>query len=208
MQEVCAGRGRGRRHRLPYSVLDALVQHARVEKLVEVRGAGGAGTAGYRYALTDLGRERGDAVPRHQPLRRTGAGAAGAVQRLRPRLHGGAAVGRSRLPVDAASTSSSSTRAMYDQLGPAVNSGKSLFLYGAPGNGKTVVAEGHRPRARQRHARAARDRRRRPDDHHLRSGQPRRRRRRPARRRASSPPRSTIAAGSRSGARWWWSAAS
>src|SRR5258708_33385125 len=33
-------------------------------------------------------------------------------------------------------------KAMYDQLGPAVNSGKSLFLYGAPGNGKTVVAEG------------------------------------------------------------------
>ena len=31
---------------------------------------------------------------------------------------------------------------MFDQLGPAVNSGKSLFLYGAPGNGKTVVAEG------------------------------------------------------------------
>jgi predicted ATPase with chaperone activity len=33
-------------------------------------------------------------------------------------------------------------QAMYDQLGPAVNSGKSLFLYGAPGNGKTVIAEG------------------------------------------------------------------
>jgi hypothetical protein len=33
-------------------------------------------------------------------------------------------------------------KAMFDQLGPAVNSGKSLFLYGAPGNGKTVVAEG------------------------------------------------------------------
>src|SRR5579864_3639269 len=44
--------------RLPYSVLDALVQHARVEKLVEVRGASGAGTAGYRYVLTDLGRDR------------------------------------------------------------------------------------------------------------------------------------------------------
>src|SRR5207342_1615731 len=44
--------------RLPYSVLEAMVQHARVEKLVEVRGASGAGSAGYRYALTDLGRER------------------------------------------------------------------------------------------------------------------------------------------------------
>src|SRR5262249_46370211 len=44
--------------RLPYSVLDAMLQHARVEKLIEVRGAGGAGNAGYRYALTDLGRDR------------------------------------------------------------------------------------------------------------------------------------------------------
>jgi predicted ATPase with chaperone activity len=31
---------------------------------------------------------------------------------------------------------------MLDLLGPAVNSGKSLFLYGKPGNGKTVIAEG------------------------------------------------------------------
>jgi SpoVK/Ycf46/Vps4 family AAA+-type ATPase len=31
---------------------------------------------------------------------------------------------------------------MLDQLGPAVNSGKSVFLYGPPGNGKTVMAEG------------------------------------------------------------------
>src|SRR5262249_55693160 len=31
---------------------------------------------------------------------------------------------------------------MYDKLGPAVNSGKALFLYGKPGNGKTVIAEG------------------------------------------------------------------
>src|SRR2546423_803381 len=44
--------------RVPYSVLDALVQHARIEKLLEVRGATGAGTAGYRYVLTDLGRDR------------------------------------------------------------------------------------------------------------------------------------------------------
>jgi hypothetical protein len=30
---------------------------------------------------------------------------------------------------------------LFDQLGPAVNSGAGLFLYGAPGNGKTTLAE-------------------------------------------------------------------
>src|ERR1700716_3451396 len=31
---------------------------------------------------------------------------------------------------------------VLEQLGPAVNAGKAVFLYGAPGNGKTVIAEG------------------------------------------------------------------
>ena len=53
-----SGSGLAEKLRLPYSVLDALVQHARVEKLLEVRGASGTGSAGYRYVLTDLGRDR------------------------------------------------------------------------------------------------------------------------------------------------------
>ena len=31
---------------------------------------------------------------------------------------------------------------VLDQLGPAVNANKAIFLYGPPGNGKTVIAEG------------------------------------------------------------------
>ncbi len=31
--------------------------------------------------------------------------------------------------------------AMFDRLGPAINSGRGLFLYGYPGNGKTSIAE-------------------------------------------------------------------
>ena len=144
-----AGRRRGERHgssprrcgcRIP--MLDALSSTRAIEKLVEVRGASGAGTAGYRYALTDLGRDRAQAVLRHQPLRRPGAGAARAVQRLRPRVHG--ARGRSSIASACATASSTDRqrRGCSTGSGPAVNSGKSLFLYGAPGNGKTVIAEG------------------------------------------------------------------
>jgi hypothetical protein len=31
---------------------------------------------------------------------------------------------------------------VFEQLGPALNAGKAVFLYGPPGNGKTVIAEG------------------------------------------------------------------
>jgi hypothetical protein len=127
--------------RLPYSVLDSMIQHARVEKLLEVRGATGTGTAGYRYTLTDLGRDRagqfldicryvGPApVPLAQYNAYVRACMAARAYIERERLAGGF----EHLVV---------SKEMFDQLGPAVNSGKALFLYGAPGNGKTVVAEG------------------------------------------------------------------
>ena len=46
------------RMRLPYALLEPLVEALRAEQQIEVRGASGSGTAGYRYALTDLGRDR------------------------------------------------------------------------------------------------------------------------------------------------------
>jgi hypothetical protein len=127
--------------RLPYSVLDLLIQHGRVEKLVEVRGTAGAGSAGYRYALTDLGRERATQFfelsryvgPAPVPLAHYNANVR-ACMAAKPYLN------RDRLAQGFGNLVVS--KGMFDQLGPAVNSGKSLFLYGAPGNGKTVLAEG------------------------------------------------------------------
>jgi hypothetical protein len=126
---------------LPYALLESLVEHLRIEKLIEVRGAHGSGTAGFRYALTDLGRERagnyfeanGYVGPAPVPLHQYTA----AMNRLkdergfldRDRI----AHGFTHLIVNPET---------LDQLGPAVNSGKSVFLYGPPGNGKTVLAEG------------------------------------------------------------------
>jgi hypothetical protein len=136
-----SGSGLADKLKLPYSVLDALIQHARVEKLVEVRGTSGAGSAGYRYILTDLGRDRagqfmdicryvGPApVPLHQYNAYVRACMAARQSIDRDTLNRGF----ENLIVN---------QAMLGQLGPAVNSGKALFLYGAPGNGKTVIAQG------------------------------------------------------------------
>jgi hypothetical protein len=129
------------RMRLPYALLEPLVESMRAQQLIEVRGAAGSGSAAYRYALTDLGRDRtrqyldanqyvGPApVPIDTYIQhvKTMMGARGYVDRDRLRS------GFSHLVVD---------DEIFDQLGPAVNAAKAVFLYGAPGNGKTVLAEG------------------------------------------------------------------
>ena len=46
------------RVRLPFTILEALIERLRSEQLIEVRGANGSGAAAYRYALTDAGRLR------------------------------------------------------------------------------------------------------------------------------------------------------
>jgi hypothetical protein len=126
---------------LPYSILEGLLEHARVEKLVEVRGAAGAGTAGYRYALTDLGRDRaGHFLELSRYIGPAPVPLAQYIAYMRA-LHGGRGyLDRERLVGGFTHLVVGSD--MLEQLGPAVNSNKSLFIYGPPGNGKTVVAEG------------------------------------------------------------------
>jgi hypothetical protein len=136
-----SGTGLSEKLRLPYSVLESLLQHARVEKLIEVRGAAGTGSAGYRYILTDLGRDRANQFldvsryvgPAPVPLAQYNAYVR-ACMAARPFVD--------RQTLSSGFENLIVNKAMLDQLGPAVNSGKSLFLYGAPGNGKTVIAEG------------------------------------------------------------------
>src|ERR1700720_3326454 len=136
-----SGMGLADRLALPYSILEPVLEKLRVEQLVEVKRASGTGTAGYRYALTDGGRDRalryfeacGYVGPAPVPLNQYAA----YMGDLRAETHDvfreSVAKGFSHLVVEPE---------MLDQLGPAIASRRAMFLYGPPGNGKSVMGEG------------------------------------------------------------------
>jgi hypothetical protein len=129
------------RLRLPYAILEAIVERIRAERLIEVKGATGSGTAGYRYALTDLGRDRArqylDANQYVGPAPVPLAAYCRAIEGLQASR---GYIDRNRLRRGFEHLIV--TDDVLEQLGPAVNAGKAVFLYGPPGNGKTVIAEG------------------------------------------------------------------
>lgn len=127
--------------RLPYNIIEPMLGHMRTERLVEVKSAAGAGTAGYRYALSDAGRDRarrwldacGYTGPAPVPLEQYTTYMA-ALASERPHIdQERVSDGFSHLIVEPD---------MLSQLGPAISAGRAVFLYGAPGNGKSVMGEG------------------------------------------------------------------
>ncbi len=129
------------RIRLPYALLEGIIEHVRIERLVEVRSAGGTGTAGYRYGLTDGGRDRarqhfdacGYVGPAPVPLDQY-LSYMGHISGSRVRIdHESVAAGLFPLVL---------SPQVIDQLGPAITARRALFLYGPPGNGKSVIGAG------------------------------------------------------------------
>jgi hypothetical protein len=129
------------RIKLPYAILEPLLEHLRVEMLVQVKSAAGMGTAGYRYTLTDAGRDRalryfeacGYVGPAPVPLLQYASYMSALRSQTRDVYRERVAAAFSHLIIEPE---------MLDQLGPAIASGKAMFLYGPPGNGKSVMGEG------------------------------------------------------------------
>ncbi len=127
--------------KLPFTgVVDQVMDFLKREKFVEVRGSGGLGEAGYQYLISQKGSEKArEALERSQY-----AGAAPVT--LQQYIFSMHAQNREKLIVHEEDMHELMKNLVVSdeqlaRIGPAVNSGKSIFMYGPPGNGKTTVAE-------------------------------------------------------------------
>ncbi len=128
--------------KLPWvGVLDGVMEFLKRERLVEVKGtAGGVGEANTQYQITGAG-----LVKVKELLERSQYAGAAPVT-LDQYINAMKAQNRGRITatpevMKRALSHLVISEKMYSKIGAAVNSGKSMFLYGAPGNGKTTISE-------------------------------------------------------------------
>lgn len=127
--------------KLPYvGVVDSIMDFLKREKYVEVRGSGGFGESSYQYVISAKGSEKAhEAMDRSQYAGPAPVPLPEYVKAMRLQNRERLVTHKEDLRMVMQHLVISDE--MLDRIGPAVNSGRSIFLYGPPGNGKTTVAE-------------------------------------------------------------------
>jgi predicted ATPase with chaperone activity len=134
---TCSGRGVAEYLCLPYGILEPLLNNLRQRQIVVY--AGSAPFNDYYYTLTDQGRTVAESYanscayvgPAPVPLM---------DYVISVEAQSIAAESPSREQLQGAMAGISVEESLYESLGPAINSGAGMFIYGEPGNGKTTVA--------------------------------------------------------------------
>jgi predicted ATPase with chaperone activity len=130
-----------RRLGLEFPVLNRALDLLKAQQQVAIVGGGFVGGASYRYRITDAGRTR--AALFLESSHYVGVAPVPLAQYQRYMRDYRAAVprGATRERVRQAFAHLVISDAVLDQLGPAINAGHSMFVYGPPGNGKTVISQ-------------------------------------------------------------------
>ena len=124
--------------KLPFALVEPLLYQMKTDRLVTHKGA--ASMNDYVYQCTDIGRERGRRLWEHCTYFGSAPVAleeyitsveAQTIQEQHPTVE----------DLKRAFKDLLIEPTMLRRLGPAINSGRGLFLFGAPGNGKTSIAE-------------------------------------------------------------------
>lgn len=127
--------------KLPSRVVQLVLEQAKERKLLEVLGATGIrALSELRYALTEKGKQWAvDALGQNQYIGPAPVTLAAYCQRVRHQRITNERIDRAA--IDRVFTGLAISESFIQQIGPAINSGRAILLYGPPGNGKTTVAE-------------------------------------------------------------------
>src|SRR5438132_5218427 len=122
------------------NVTDRVMDFLKSERLVEIRGGTGLSSANYQFVIVDRGSEKAqEALARSQYVGKAPVPLSMYVQAVQRQSIANLHVTQDDLV--RAFAHMVIPRETLAQLGPAVNSGKSIFLFGPPGNGKTTIGE-------------------------------------------------------------------
>jgi hypothetical protein len=126
---------------LSFTALGPAFDQLKAQQLTEVVGASTLGPPSYMYRITQAGRER--AIMFLEANKYTGVAPVPLDQyhRYMAAVRTRSNVLLTRRDVERAFAHLVMTPAMLDQIGPAVSAGHSLFVYGPPGNGKTMLSQ-------------------------------------------------------------------
>lgn len=127
--------------RLPFSgVVEEALTFLKREQLVSITGSKGFDERAFRYSIASAGIERvREALNRSQYVGPAPVTLEAYQRVMRSQTIGDVVVSREQ--VQNALSHLVVNSKMLMKIGPAVNSGRSIFLFGPPGNGKTVIAK-------------------------------------------------------------------
>ncbi|MBM2809928.1 MAG: ATPase [Chloroflexi bacterium] len=135
------GRDVAARIRLPYvGIIESVLETLKRDAHIEVRGGTALTSASYTYSVTSKGATRSESIIERSsysgpaPVSLNAYWKAVEAQTINN-------VSVNRLSVHDAFRNLVIGERLLNQLGPAINSAQSMFLFGPPGNGKTTLAE-------------------------------------------------------------------
>jgi predicted ATPase with chaperone activity len=122
------------------NVTERIMEFLRNERCVEIRGGQGLMSANYQFVIVDRGSEKAqEALGRSQYVGKAPVPLSLYIHAVQRQSIANLHVTQDDLV--RAFAHMVIPRETLAQLGPAVNSGKSIFLFGPPGNGKTTIGE-------------------------------------------------------------------
>jgi hypothetical protein len=127
--------------KLPQRVIQLVLEQAKERKMIDILGASGASVASeLRYSLTEKGRQWAvDAFAQNQYFGPAPVPLAALVERIQRQRITNERVDRAA--IESAFGNLIVSEEFIHRIGPGINSGRSILLYGPPGNGKTSVSE-------------------------------------------------------------------